>query len=210
MLPLIIPDFMNDVWKTQHTLLQRAKNPSDEEAWNEFVHFYEEFIRVVLFQMSYKSSDLEDVIQEILLKIWKSLPEFEFQPDRGRFRTWLSKLIRNKVIDRFRAQKAYDDHVSHVKEQIENQENSWISLPELDKLIERQWQRHVTKKAFENIEPFFSEVALKVFELSMKDKTTKEICLELNIAQDSVRVLKNRVQKRLVEEIQHLKSEMEF
>jgi RNA polymerase sigma-70 factor (ECF subfamily) len=146
----------------------------------------------------------------VLFKIWKSLPEFEFDSQRARFRTWLSRVIRNKVIDRIRSQKTYDQHLSHLKEQTEKQEEALMSSSELDGLIERQWQRHLTKKAFENIEPIFSKNALKVFELSLMGKSAKEICEQLEIAQDSVRVLKNRVQKRFIEEVQYLRSEVEL
>lgn len=208
--PPILPGTMSEAWKTQHTLLQRARNPNDEEAWREFVEFYDEFIRMILVQMNYQPSDFDDAIQDVLLKIWKSLPDFEFNPDRARFRTWLGRLIRNKVIDRIRSQKVYDQHLNQLKGEMSQDERQLLSESDLDQLIEAQWQRHLTKRAFENIEGLFSKTALKVFEMSLFGQSAKEISEVLDIAQDSVRVLKNRVQKRFVEEIQHLRSELEF
>ena len=88
---------MSDEFLTRNTLLQRAQNPKDEQAWEEFVSFYETFIFILLRQMNIPYQDCDDLTQAVLIKVWKKLATFD--PARAKFRTWLSTLIRNTVIN---------------------------------------------------------------------------------------------------------------
>ena len=85
-------------WKTRQTLIARARDPSDSQAWDEFVHYYAGFIRMVLVQLHAPPDDLDDLSQTILLKLWQSLSTVELGRDHARFRTWLGTVIRNTFL----------------------------------------------------------------------------------------------------------------
>jgi hypothetical protein len=38
-------------WKTRQTLIARARDPNDSQAWDEFAGYYAGFIRMVLMQL---------------------------------------------------------------------------------------------------------------------------------------------------------------
>ena len=76
-------------------------------------------------------------------------------------------------------------------------------------MAEREWRVYITNLAMANIEQFFSGKAIEVFKLSIKGKSTQEISEELEIKMDTVYILKNRVKKRLTEEIKQLKVQFE-
>ena len=42
---------MSDEWKTRQSLLMRAQDPTDEEAWSEFVKYYENELNYINFQV---------------------------------------------------------------------------------------------------------------------------------------------------------------
>ena len=73
-------------WKTRETLLERIKNPLDESSWEDFVRYYQPFIYGVVRGMRIPHHDAEEIVQTILLKAWKKLPDFEYDRARGRFR----------------------------------------------------------------------------------------------------------------------------
>ena len=52
---------MSDQFLTRNTLLQRAKDPKDEQAWEEFVSYYETFIFILLRQMNVPQQDCDDL-----------------------------------------------------------------------------------------------------------------------------------------------------
>jgi len=199
---------MTDRWETRQTLLQRAKDPEDHQAWDEFAKYYKQFIHVVLYRMSFRPSDYQDVEQEILVTIWKNIHRFETDENRGRFRSWLSSLIRNKVIDYIRKSKQYESRREMASEQYE--ERDIMQQSEFDILVQKEWKRYLTQTALENIRELFSGVAVQAFEMSLEGKTSKEISDILDINQNSVRTLKNRVKVRLVKEIERLRGELEF
>ena len=64
---------MSEEWKTRQSLLIRAKDPTDEEAWAEFVKYYEKFIFHLLHRLNINADDFNDLVQEVLIKLWKSL-----------------------------------------------------------------------------------------------------------------------------------------
>ena len=70
---------MEERWNTQQTLIQRAQNPDDASAWDDFVKYYETFIKMVLNKSNVPFSDVDDLVQDILLKVWKGLPGYEYR-----------------------------------------------------------------------------------------------------------------------------------
>ena len=59
---------------THQTLIQRVQNPEDTGAWDEFVKYYETFIKMVLKKSNIPFNEADDLVQDILLKVWKGLP----------------------------------------------------------------------------------------------------------------------------------------
>ena len=47
--------------------------------------------------MNLKHHECEDLSQTVLLKLWKSLPEFRYDKEKGRFRGWLCRITGNTV-----------------------------------------------------------------------------------------------------------------
>lgn len=190
-------------------MLERAKVVDDEEAWQEFVSFYHDYIRVVLLKMRIRSIDLEDLLQEVLIKIWQNLSKFKIDQDRARFRTWLSTLIRNQALDQVKMAKRYKNRVDKkaVVDLIPEDEKN-IAKTELDKVIESEWEKHIIKVALGNIRSLFSEQAIYVFEQSLLGKNSEELSQKLDIKPNSVNKLKNRVKMRMIEEVEHLRNHL--
>lgn len=170
----------------------RAKNQDDDAAWEEFVSYYREFILMVLNQMSLHSVDVDDLVQDILVKIWKSLPNHIYDKDRARFRTWLSRLIRNQVLDHVRAgQRRLKKHAAAVEDEaVENA--PMITEPEVGKIIQSEWEVYIVQLALNNISALFSERAIEAFSMSMDGKSTAQIAEKLGVKPNSVIKLKNR------------------
>ena len=77
--------------------------PSDvfllSEAWNRFYNLYRPIIWQTVRGTGIPDSDLEDCVQEVWIEIVAKLPAFAYDPDQGRFQSWLSVLIRRRVRD---------------------------------------------------------------------------------------------------------------
>ncbi|MCM8540139.1 MAG: sigma-70 family RNA polymerase sigma factor [Lentisphaeraceae bacterium] len=196
---------MSENWNTQQTLIQRAQNPDDNQAWDDFVSYYQSFIRMVLYKSNISLNDTDDLIQAILLRIWKGLPNYEYKKEQARFRTWLSTIIRNCIITHINKSKNKGVKVELIEEQIEK-----ISDSEIEQIISDEWLDYVASIALDKVKEVFSGNAIEVFRLSLEEKSAREIANELNITEESVFVLRSRVKKRLKKEISKLRQLIEF
>jgi RNA polymerase sigma factor (sigma-70 family) len=199
---------MEDQYKTRATLIQRVQNQHDDASWDEFVRVYRRYIYAIIRSMNISEHDTEDILQQVLINLWNSLPKMEYQKII-RFRSWLSTVtkncvtdfIRKRIRDANRLEKAgKDDTLTYLKT---------IRLPEIDAIAEREWEVHLTNLALENIEPLFSGKAVEAFRLTLQGKSVEEIAEELDIKKNSVYRLKNRVKDRLIQEIVHLRATLE-
>ena len=192
-----------DNWNTRQTLLMRAKNPDDQAAWEEFVAYYKGFLKVVIYKINPSTALSEDFLQSVLLEIWRSLPRFEVDVERAKFRTWLSVLVRNTVLNQIKKEQKQNKIRKELEPHIQPSE------PELDQMVQREWELHISRLALENISKRFTGKAMEVFNMSLQGQTIGSICSELELTPESAYTLKNRVKKYLVREIKRLRSELE-
>ena len=190
-------------WETRLTLLGRARDPADETAWQEFAAYYRGFIRVVLTKMNVNANDLDDLQQEILLRLWKILGRYD--EERAAFRTWLGRIIQGKVTDHYRK----TGRLAKQQIALQEQPGETEALPDLEAIIEAEWKQHLVKLALTRVSEHFSPRAMTAFTMSMKGRSSAEIAAELNIKPNSANKLKNRVKLRVVQEIEYLREELE-
>jgi RNA polymerase sigma factor (sigma-70 family) len=190
-------------WKTRLTLIDRARDPNDGQAWDEFTDYYKSFIRMVLRQLKVPPDDLEDLSQTVLLKLWQSLPTMEMGRDGARFRTWLGTVIRNAVYDHCR-------QVASRKRRDNNAAVATVVPPDLEDIIEREWRKHIIARVLERLNASFSGKAMDVFTMTLDGKSVDDIASTLELNKDSVYVLRNRVQSRFRKEARQVRSYLEF
>src|SRR5436190_12934461 len=87
---------------TRASLLGRLKNWDDTKSWEEFAQTYSRLIRGVAIQSGLTEEEAKDVEQETLLCVAKTIHEFESNPERGSFKSWLLNLTRWRIADQFR------------------------------------------------------------------------------------------------------------
>ena len=203
---------MSENWVTKQTLIMRAKNKDDHQAWEDFVNYYESFIGVILGHLKVRPSDQDDLKQDILIKIWDNLQKFDYDPEKGKFRSWLKTLVRNKFIDSVRKKKRVQDREVMSLDNSYDTEDIATELTdeELSEIIDREWRVHMTNKAMERVEKVFSGNAIQVFKMSLDEIPTKEIARRLELSENSISKLRRRVEERLILEINRLREEIEF
>ncbi|GAA4444781.1 sigma-70 family RNA polymerase sigma factor [Novipirellula rosea] len=192
---------------TRISLLELAQSGKDHPAWEELLGYYEPFIGRILTHMGVARSDVDDVCQLVLMRLWKDLVNYQHEPQRARFRTWLSHLIHSTLVDWHRKRRRDRQTVDTGSIEVDQ---LLIDQPELEMQIEAEWKEHIVDLALERLRTIFSGNAVDVFVRSVEGESAAEISQELNISEESVYVLKHRVKKRLVREAYELRRELEF
>jgi len=192
---------VNKDYITRNSLLLRACDKENYKAWEDFIEVYRRFIYFLLRKMSISDNDIDDLFQRVSMHLWKALPKYD--RSKGKFRNWLSTLIRNEVLNYFRSLNSQKAKLTLGDEVIA------IDEPAIDKLIEDEWEKYILTMALENLEKVFSGQAIEVFRLSLAGLSNQEIAGKTDIKLDSVKVLKSRVKGRCIEEIKRLIEEFE-
>lgn len=128
------------------------------------------------------SEDFDDLYQEILIGIWRSLPSFQ---GRSKLSTWLYRVALNKAMTYQRDQKKYNSKVS------------------IDHLVEMQDQASNYKEKEQQINRLYSAISqLKKTERSivllyLEEKTYEEIAEITGLKTSNVGVKINRLKKKL-------------
>ncbi|MDA3924027.1 MAG: sigma-70 family RNA polymerase sigma factor [Kiritimatiellae bacterium] len=196
---------MSEQNQTRYTLLQRACDLHDEQAWEEFVGHYRRFIFYILQEMGVAAGDIEDVAQQVFLSLTKDLSRYD--QSRARFRTWLSTVIRNAALVYFRKRKSSRERIRIFGEE-QNME-SLAQPSDIDQRIEQEWAAYVANLAMMRVREVFQGQAVEVFELGLDGLSVTDIAEKTGLAVASVYTLRKRVKKRLYLEIRAIVAELE-
>ena len=185
---------------TRGTLIQRMQIDRDDQSWEEFYLIYSRYLYVVIRNMNINHHDCEDLLQQVLLKAWKGLPTFDYQPDKHRFRSWLYTITKNSVRSfvvkkSTQMSKAGDSADQDLKIYL-----SHIEEAEIDKIASREWENYIANLAFENIQSKFQPHVIKAFELCIEGLSCEEASTQLDIPVNTIHVYKKRVQAALFKE----------
>ena len=98
------------VWsypETSATLLRtlrEARSGVDDVAWARFVDMYGPVVHhlVRLLSPGISDADTDDAVQDVFVKLVNVLRSGAYDSEKGKFRTYLSTLVRRLLVDRYR------------------------------------------------------------------------------------------------------------
>ena len=195
-------------YQTRVSLLAKLHDRYDESAWQEFILNYKPYIYVVIHRMGVNTNDTDDLVQGVLLKLWDKLPSFVYD-NQGRFRSYVAMITKNHVLDFIRSRKAEIARYDKKKQEIMHDDLKQIQVPEVDEIVEKEWELFIANLALNNIRESFKKQAIEVFEQLLAGKSAQEIANEFNLKKNTVHQMGLRVKKKMIEEIIKLKEEME-
>lgn len=192
-------------FQTRQTLLERIRTRHDEESWEDFVHYYRHYIYIICRRMNLPHHDSEEVVQQVLVKLWEKLPEFKYDTTR-RFRGWLCTVTGNAVKDFMRKQKSVrKTHESATDEKCPLQKTS---LPDIEEIAEKEWQNYVASLALEKVKKNFSKQVFDIFLALNEGRSRIDVAEEHKLPPNTISVYKKRVVSAMCSEIRRLEEEL--
>ena len=181
----------------------------DREAWESFVDLYGPIIFAFARHRGCAACDAADVVQEVLTKVTRRMRTFEFDPAKGRFRTWLYTVVKTHLIDRSRRESARPHLVMDAgTDQIINQRQDESEDP--NEIWETEYRRQLLHRALPTLRAQFSHKTWTAFRrTALEDVDPAQVASELGMTLGSVYVAKSRVLAKLREKIALLESEWE-
>jgi len=189
---------------TRYTLIEKAVNLDDEEAWSELYSHYMTFVFHILREQGVGDALLDDVCQQVFIALTKSISSFD--RSQGRFRSWFSSVVRNTSYRHFKRQKVvrkYDQKSYELAEQE-------VEHSDIDAYIEKEWEKYLKSLALERVAKAHRGKAYEVFRLGLEGKSAHEIAEEVGIKVDSVYTLRKRVRLTLTSEFESIRADLEL
>jgi len=87
---------------TRPTLLESLREGADPQAWEEFFGRYWPLIYSYAKHGGCSDHTAEDIVQAVLATVFQQRGVFRYDRQRGRFRSWLGKVVRNKIAEHHR------------------------------------------------------------------------------------------------------------
>ena len=180
---------------TNPSLLIRLRDVQDRQAWATFAEVYGPLIFSYCRRRNLQASDASDVSQEVFSVLSKSLPTFEYQTERGRFRDWLG-LITHRELIRFwkRNERVQRLLSSNGQSEVEAAQDiaGWDS----------HFHSELLQHAMKRIQGAFERETWEIFErIWMQGEAAESVARSLNLKIGSVYVAKSRVLKSLRAEV---------
>jgi RNA polymerase sigma-70 factor (ECF subfamily) len=193
----------NDSWPlTRPSLLLRLRDPSDRAAWDTFLDLYGPFLHRFCKGRGLQDADAADVTQEVLLQVHRSIRQWEYRPEKGRFHQWLYKVTRSKFNNFLTSQAA------RVQAQGGAEANGFLEMvasPDQETAWSEALTLHLLHEAKNRVRPRFDELTWRAFELVWFEKRPlDQVAQELGRTTAWVSVAKSRVKKQLEQVVQEL------
>jgi len=84
---------------TDPGLIESCRDWRNEERWVAFYNRYSPLIRSYARRAGLSDVEVDDVIQGTMIKVSRHLPAFVYDPSTCRFRTWLSRIVNQRIIE---------------------------------------------------------------------------------------------------------------
>ncbi|MFO0943394.1 MAG: sigma-70 family RNA polymerase sigma factor [Pirellulales bacterium] len=181
---------------TSLTLLDRLRNPQNVGDWELFISLYGPLIDRQLKQYSIDEHDCEDLRQETLSALFRSLKEFEHNGRPGAFRTWLRRIIHQRALYHLRTRSHSPVYLSPLGS------GQFSDMAQAEVEEDAKWARehddYVLHRLMQIIEPEFTRSTWLAFLYqSVQGRAAKDVADDLKLSTNAVLIAKSRVLKRL-------------
>ncbi|PYJ55603.1 MAG: RNA polymerase subunit sigma [Verrucomicrobia bacterium] len=194
---------------TRASLLGRLKDWKDEASWKVFFETYWKLIYNAAIKAGLTDAEAQDVVQETVISVSKSMPSFEYDAVGGSFKSWLLKLTAWRIVDQKRrrdvrpAQRRSDSTTrTATVERIADPAES-----DLEAIWNEEWEKNLMNAAIERVKRAVDAKQYQIFDLYvLKNWPAGKVASTLKVNQGRVYLAKHRIGTMIRNEIKHLRT----
>ena len=189
--------------ETRASLILRLRDSGDVAAWEEFVAIYRPVIVRLAVARGLQHSDADDLAQEVLLSVARSVPDWECDPQRALFRTWLGRVVRNAALNALSRRKP--DRGAEGASAFVLINGKAAEGCDDSAVLDLEWRREAFRWAADQIRDEFQPKTWEAFWLTTVDKlSAAEAAKQTGKSIGAVYVARSRVMARFQEQVRNL------
>ncbi len=194
---------------TRKSLLSRLKNWDDNASWCDFFNTYWKLIYGVALKSGLTHSEAQDVVQETVLGVAKSIGQFKYDPAVCSFKSWLMQVTRNRIANKFGRRKRHPpspdtalDHTSSTPllERLPDPAGSGLEL-----IWDEEWQKNLMDAAIRKVKRRVPMEQYQMFDFYVLKKwPVTKVAKALGVTIGHVYVAKHRISRLIKNEVELL------
>jgi RNA polymerase sigma-70 factor (ECF subfamily) len=186
---------------TQITLIARLQDPTDEHAWKRFESTYRGLVIRFAMRQDLQPTDAEDVSQAVFASLLRTMPAFRLDPEKGRFRNYLFRVVRNEI-SRVRAKDARPTGATgalplHDGVVSGGDAGRDSGVDPNERAFEEEWINHHFRIAMAEIRRTFAPESVAMFERLMRGEPVESIAADCKTTPQAVHKVKQRVRDKM-------------
>ncbi len=176
---------------TRASLLQRVRDPRDNESWRLFFQIYQPLLYRYARARGLERETADEVTQQCLALLSEKMPTFEYSKEKGGFKHWLRRIANNTINDYFNKRRLPLAKTADFRRPQQRE----ISL---DELWELQWQKKHLQYCLNQIKPEVAATTYQAFQYHVLcGWPVEKVSETLRISVDQVYTAKSRITRRL-------------
>jgi RNA polymerase sigma-70 factor (ECF subfamily) len=198
---------------TRETLLNRLRDWNDNDSWKVFFDTYWRLIFNCARRSGLTDSEAQDVVQETLISVLKSISDFRYDRSKGRFKGWLCHIANHRIIEHKRSMRRQERLIQPASFPESGEDHLAIAEKASDridtehqKIWDEEWENNFQAAALERVKQKVELKHFQVFDLCLKQCDPRQIARTLNISRANVYLIKHRIQRMLRTEMSDLLS----
>lgn len=203
---------VTDRYRTRSSLLKRVRNNDDNFSWQEFFDRYWAFIYETATKYGLSDDEAKEVTQQTFIKLSHSMGKFQYDRNKGSFRSWLYMQVRWHVLDH-RRKRSGEITMPRAKRPNIDQDRRTTTIERLpenseaafERIWNEDWKYSLQDVALENIRKKVDPKAFQVFELYvLQEWPVTKVASSLNVRIHQIYLAKHRIIRQLKKEVHRL------
>lgn len=175
----------------------------NQDSWQEFFETYWSLIYSTARRSGLNDSEAQDVVQETVICVARTIPEFDYDPKIGSFKAWLRKLTRWRILDHVRKRNSgpipianFEQDLPFFLELADESDDSFAAS------WDEEWRKAIIEAAVAKTKLRVDEKQFQIFDLcALQGWPIEKVASTLRISRARVYVSKHRVGKVFEEEL---------
>jgi RNA polymerase sigma factor (sigma-70 family) len=212
--PKYTPD-PGELAPTRLSLLERLRDMDDLASWQEFFDTYWKLIYLAAVKGGLSDADAEDVVQETIIGIARSMENYRYEPEVCSFKGWLMHVTRRRIVDHLRQEHPGRYALVPLTTASETQtaeetpiaDESPCSEKSFENMWDSEWKTNLMHAAMERVKRRISPEHYQIFHMhSVKGMPARSVGELLGVSVAKIYVVRHRVARMIKKEYRMLEN----